>query len=164
MPVSCWWSSRRDRGGHRHPFPIASGAVARGWRISRTGGSTIACFVPHTMPSPLWTRRTCWNRLRFCRVGRKTRFCDYLSDEDVSRIRAANVDVLLRFGFRILKGPILRAAKHGVWSYHHGDNQVNRGGPAGFWEVMLNRPTTGSVLQILNEDLDNGRVIYRSYA
>ena len=29
---------------------------------------------------------------------------------------------------------------------------------------MHERPATGSVLQILNEDLDNGRVIYRSYA
>ena len=29
---------------------------------------------------------------------------------------------------------------------------------------MHERPTTGSVLQILNEDLDNGRVIYRSHA
>ena len=95
---------------------------------------------------------------------KETRFCDYLSDEDVALIREARPDVLLRFGFRILKGPILQAAKHGVWSYHHGDNRVNRGGPAGFWEVMHERPTTGSILQILNEDLDNGRVIYRSYA
>lgn len=95
---------------------------------------------------------------------RETRFCDYVSDEDVARIEAARLDVLVRFGFRILKGPILRAAKFGVWSYHHGDNQVSRGGPAGFWEVMTDQPTTGSVLQILNEDLDNGQVIYRSYA
>jgi hypothetical protein len=95
---------------------------------------------------------------------RETRFCDYVSDEDVARIEQARVDVLLRFGFRILKGPILRAAKFGVWSYHHGDNQVSRGGPAGFWEVMTEQPTTGSVLQVLNEDLDNGQIIYRSYA
>lgn len=95
---------------------------------------------------------------------RETRFCDYVSDEDVSRIQETRPDVLLRFGFRILKGPILQAAKYGVWSYHHGDNHISRGGPAGFWEVMHDRPTTGSVLQILNEDLDNGRVIYRSYA
>jgi len=94
----------------------------------------------------------------------ETRFCDYVSEEDVSLIREARPDVLLRFGFRILKGPILQAAPYGVWSYHHGDNDVNRGGPAGFWEVMHNKPTTGSVLQILNDDLDNGRVIYRSYA
>ena len=95
---------------------------------------------------------------------KETRFCDYVSDTAVAEIRDARPDVLLRFGFRILKGPILQAAKYGVWSYHHGDNQVNRGGPAGFWEVMHEHPTTGSVLQILNEDLDNGRVIYRSYA
>ena len=95
---------------------------------------------------------------------KETRFCDYLSDEDVALIREARPDVLLRFGFRILKGPILQAAKHGVWSYHHCDNRVNRGGPSGFFEVMHERPTSGSVLQILNEDLDNGRVIYRSYA
>ena len=94
----------------------------------------------------------------------ETRFCDYVSDEDVSRIREARPDVLLRFGFRILKGPILQAAPYGVWSYHHGDNDVNRGGPAGFWEVMRDQPTTGSMLQVLNDDLDNGRVIYRSYA
>lgn len=95
---------------------------------------------------------------------RETRHCDYVSDEDVARIQAADLDVLLRFGFRILKGPILQAARYGVWSYHHGDNHVSRGGPAGFWEVMHERPTTGSVLQILTDDLDNGRVIYRSQA
>jgi hypothetical protein len=95
---------------------------------------------------------------------RETRFCDYVRESDVERVRDARPDVLLRFGFRILKGSILHAARHGVWSYHHGDNHVNRGGPAGFWEVMEERPVTGSVLQVLNEDLDNGRVIYRSYA
>ena len=95
---------------------------------------------------------------------RETRFCDHLSDADVARIQDARLDVLLRFGFRILKGPILAAAKFGVWSYHHGDNQVSRGGPAGFWEVMNDQPTTGSILQVLNDELDNGRVLYRSYA
>jgi hypothetical protein len=41
---------------------------------------------------------------------------------------------------------------------------VNRGGPPGFWEVVENRSETGTILQILNEDLDNGKVIYRSWA
>ena len=35
---------------------------------------------------------------------KETRFCDYLSDEDIAQIREARPDVLLRFGFRILKG------------------------------------------------------------
>lgn len=97
-------------------------------------------------------------------LPRETRFSDYFSDLDVERILAHDLDVALRLGFRILRGRALQIASSGVWSYHHGDNLVNRGGPAGFWEVMRDEPVTGSVLQILSEDLDAGRVIYRSQA
>ena len=90
------------------------------------------------------------------------KFSDWFPEETVKEIRAYDLNVALSFGFRILKGEALKIARHGVWSFHHGDNQVNRGGPAGFWEVMDGVPVTGSVLQILTEDLDNGVVIYRS--
>ncbi|MGH9970115.1 MAG: glucosamine inositolphosphorylceramide transferase family protein [Pyrinomonadaceae bacterium] len=92
------------------------------------------------------------------------KFTDRLSDEDLKLIRAYELDVALRFGFRILKGGVLQIARHGVWSYHHDDGRIYRGGPPGFWEVMKDDPVTGSMLQILNEDLDNGKVIYRSWA
>ena len=95
---------------------------------------------------------------------RETKHSDHFTPEDVEAIRSRDLDVLLRFGFRILRGPILEAARYGIWSYHHGDNRTCRGGPAGFWEVMLGLPTTGSMLQVLTEDLDNGKVIYRSLA
>jgi hypothetical protein len=94
----------------------------------------------------------------------KKRFSDYFTDEDVAAIRQYDLDVVLRLGFRILRGDALKISRYGVWSYHHGDNLVNRGGPAGFWEVMEGEPVTGSVLQVLNDELDNGRVIYRSHA
>ena len=89
---------------------------------------------------------------------------DWFSQEDVERIRKHDIDVALRFGFRIIKGEALQIAKHGIWSFHHGDNLVNRGGPAGFWEVFEGNPITGSVLQILTEDLDNGKILCRSWA
>ncbi|MGI8836182.1 MAG: glucosamine inositolphosphorylceramide transferase family protein [Pyrinomonadaceae bacterium] len=92
------------------------------------------------------------------------KFTDRLDDEDVSLIKEYQLDVALRFGFRILKGEVLEIAKHGVWSYHHDNARIYRGGPPGFWEVMKDDPITGSMLQILNEQLDNGRVIYRSWA
>jgi len=95
---------------------------------------------------------------------RETKFSDYFDDADVDRILEHDLDVALRLGFRILRGRSLRIARYGVWSYHHGDNLANRGGPPGFWEVMERAPTTGSVLQILSEELDAGRVIYRSQA
>jgi hypothetical protein len=94
----------------------------------------------------------------------KKRFSDYFSPEDVEAICKHDLDVALRLGFRILRGDSLRIARHGVWSYHHGDNLVNRGGPPGFWEVMQGEPVTGCVLQVLTEELDNGKVIYRSHA
>ncbi len=92
------------------------------------------------------------------------RFTDRLDDADVERILAHDLDVAVRFGFRILKGRFLSVARFGVWSYHHADNRVNRGIPAGFWEVMEGAPVTGSVLQVLTEELDGGRVLYRSSA
>jgi hypothetical protein len=92
------------------------------------------------------------------------KFSDDFSEEDAASIRQHGVDVALRFGFRILKGQALRIAKYGVWSYHHGDNLQYRGGPPGFWEVMNGDPSTGSILQVLTEELDDGRVIYRSFA
>jgi hypothetical protein len=95
---------------------------------------------------------------------RRTKHSDYFDDADVATIRTYDLDVAIRVGFRILRGEILRVARHGVWSYHHGDNAVNRGGPAGFWEVMEANPITGSILQVLSEDLDGGRVLYRSYS
>ena len=95
---------------------------------------------------------------------RMTKFSDYFEIHDVERILEHQLDVVLRFGFRILRGTVLRIAKYGVWSYHHADSLVNRGGPPCFWEVMERHPVTGSILQILTEDLDGGKVLYRSYA
>ena len=95
---------------------------------------------------------------------RRHQFSDYIEADDLARIQARDIDVLIRLGFRILRGDILRAARYGVWSYHHGDNMSYRGGPHGYWEVMESSPETGSMLQILSEDLDNGRVLYRSFS
>jgi hypothetical protein len=79
----------------------------------------------------------------------------------IDRVRGKHLDVLIRFGFRILRGDILTVAKYGVWSYHHGDNEEYRGGPACFWEMVEGNPRSGVVLQVLTEELDAGRVLCR---
>lgn len=94
----------------------------------------------------------------------RKRFSDFFEDSDVDAIEECEIDVFVRLGFRILRGRILSSARHGVWSYYHGDNRVNRGGPAGFWEVAEDWPTTGSILQVLNEDLNGGLVLQRSWS
>jgi len=95
---------------------------------------------------------------------RRSKHSDRLEDDDIEKISQYHIDVFVRLGFRILRGRILQAARYGVWSYHHGDNTVNRGVPAGFWEVLEGHPVTGSILQILTEDLDNGTVLCRSFS
>ncbi|MBA4301931.1 MAG: hypothetical protein C0433_17785 [Cyclobacterium sp.] len=90
------------------------------------------------------------------------KFSDYIQAEDIAQIKSQNLDVLLRFGFRILKGEILKAAKYGVWSFHHGDPEYYRGGPPAFWEVMNAQNLTGSVLMQLSESLDQGKILYQT--
>jgi hypothetical protein len=90
------------------------------------------------------------------------RFTDRIVGADLERIRAARLDVLVRSGFRILQGGILEAAAHGVWSFHHADNRVNRGGPPAVWEVLEQSDVTGVTLQRLTAELDGGIVLARS--
>lgn len=94
----------------------------------------------------------------------RSKYSDFFSKEDIQKVGSFDIDVLIRLGFRVLKGDILRLPKYGVWSLHHGDNAVYRGGPAGYWEYFNGAAEVGSILQILSEDLDNGKVLYRSYS
>jgi hypothetical protein len=92
----------------------------------------------------------------------RSRFVHRFPPEAIERIRSFELDVILRFGFNIIRGDILTAARHGVWSYHHGDSECYRGGPSQLWEIMESNPLTGAVLQRLDETLDAGPVLRRT--
>lgn len=96
--------------------------------------------------------------LQACQI-RKVDFSEFFSDEDVDFIKNQELDFILRFGFNIIRGKILYAARYGIWSYHHADEQKYRGGPPCFWEIYHNDPVTGAVLQRLNEKLDAGVIL-----
>ena len=83
--------------------------------------------------------------------------------DDVARIKALGLDVLVRCGSGILRGDILHAARFGILSFHHADNRINRGIPAGFWEVFERQDSTGFTLQQLTEELDGGKVLMRGH-
>jgi hypothetical protein len=90
-------------------------------------------------------------------------FSDWLDKDCLDQINNLQPDLILRFGFRILRGDILKMPRLGVWSLHHGDNKVNRGGPPGFWEVVNQEIISGVTLQKITEDLDGGAVIGRAF-
>ncbi len=90
------------------------------------------------------------------------KFIQRFPADAVEKIRSKDLDVLIRFGFNILHGDILKAARYGIWSYHHGDNEFYRGGPAYFWELREGSPLSGAILQVLTEELDSGLVLCKS--
>lgn len=89
-------------------------------------------------------------------------FVHRFPEDALERLRAAKLDVLLRFGFNILRGEVLEAARYGIWSYHHGDNERFRGGPPEFWEIVEESETSGVLLQRLSDELDGGFVLCKS--
>ena len=86
-------------------------------------------------------------------------FTHRFSPDDLDIIRSHNLDVILRFGFNIIRGEILQIPRYGIWSYHHGDNEYYRGAPPYFWELYERNPISGAILQVLNNDLDAGLVL-----
>ncbi len=86
---------------------------------------------------------------------------EWFFDEDIERIRALNLDFILRFSGGILLGDFLESARYGVWSFHHGDERHFRGRPPGFWELATGSSTVGVILQRISRRLDGGLVLHR---
>ena len=83
-------------------------------------------------------------------------------DKEISKIKGLELDLIIKVNTQgIFKGKILKVSKLGIISIHNGDNRWNRGGPGGFWEVYHKKPSTGFIIQKLNDELDGGDVIYR---
>jgi hypothetical protein len=95
--------------------------------------------------------------------SQKKSFVDYFNKQDIKKIKEFKLDVILRRDFRIIRGNILNAARYGIWSLHHGDNDFIRGITPGFWETFYNLPITGVTLQKINEVLDGGDIIDKGY-
>lgn len=95
---------------------------------------------------------------------RQTQHSDVFDRSALGGSEQLQLDVCLNFCHRILRGSILQIAGHGIWSLHHGDGDHYRGGPPGFWEIMERNPVTGSMLQVLSDRLDGGKVLARSWS
>lgn len=93
----------------------------------------------------------------------KKGYAEYFYETDVDSIKAYRLDFILRFGFGIIKGGILEAAKYGVWSYHHDDDRKYRGVPTGFWEIMFGDPVNAAILQRLTDKIDSGVILHKAY-
>lgn len=90
-------------------------------------------------------------------------YSEYFTQADIKAVGSYQLDFILRFGFNIIRGDILAAARCGVWSFHHDDEIKYRGGPAGFWEIFNGDPVNGAILQQLTHKLDGGFILKKGY-
>jgi hypothetical protein len=98
-----------------------------------------------------------------CEPELKGKHSAYFRESDLARIRDFHPDFLLRFGFNIIRGEILRIPRYGIWSYHHDDEQLYRGSSVGLWEIFNGDPVTAVVLQRLTDRLDGGVILKKGY-
>jgi hypothetical protein len=98
-----------------------------------------------------------------CRVTKRGKYSEIFSDADVDAIRHLELDFILRFAFGIVRGRVLDAARFGIWSFHHDDEERVRGGPPCFWEIYDHDPVTGVMLQRLTDRLDAGVVLHKGH-
>jgi hypothetical protein len=77
----------------------------------------------------------------------------------IAEIQADAPAVLLKFGMNLLRVPPPEQLAVPILSYHHGDPEHYRGRPAGFWELLHGRRTTGQIVQILSNRLDAGTIV-----
>jgi len=94
---------------------------------------------------------------------RRGRFSEHFDAETLEVLRSWRPDLLLRFGFGIIRGEILDVAPLGVWSFHHDDELVYRGSPPCFWEVARGDPLAAATLQRLTDRLDGGIVLAKAW-
>lgn len=134
-------------------------------RVLKAGLNTVALEAYHRLAGfkSGKPRRLCGAPTIRCRTVMRGRHSQHFTDEDVAAIRSHSLDFILRFGFGIIRGGILSAAKYGVWSYHHGDEEKYRGGPPGFWEIYRGDPVNGAILQRLTSRLDGGVILRKGY-
>lgn len=77
---------------------------------------------------------------------------------DVTELLGTECDVVIRFGFGLLKGPILSAPEHGVLSTHGSDIREHRGmGPK--ISFVRGDDSVSVTLQQLSEEIDGGRIV-----
>jgi len=98
-----------------------------------------------------------------CKVIKKGKFSQYLSETDIETIHGYSLDFILKFGFGIIRGEILKLARYGIWSFHHDDEERYRGLPPCFWEIYNGDSVTGAILQRLTERLDGGIVLKKGF-
>jgi hypothetical protein len=91
------------------------------------------------------------------------RFVHRFPPDATAALRAYDLDLILRFGFRTLRGGVLTSARYGVWSFRYGTSEYFRCGPALFQEVLDGAECSAVSLQVRTGEADDGLALCKSF-
>lgn len=77
-----------------------------------------------------------------------------LRDADIETIRGYDLDFIIHFGDRDVRGEILNVPRYGIWSFRQGIEGNRPGHPPCFWEIHRGVPITGASLERLTGQAD----------
>jgi len=86
-------------------------------------------------------------------------FVNYPFEEDVKKVQALKLDLIVNCASALLGGPILSASRLGVISCQYGDNPASIGAPAGFWEVYERKQATNFTIRRLATEPEKSFVL-----
>lgn len=86
------------------------------------------------------------------------------SDEDVQKIAAQKIDLLIKYSPGKLYGGVVNVTRLGIIFLQYQDERTNRSGPPGFWEVYARQPTTGFTIQCSTNESGAIHVLTRGHA
>ena len=96
-------------------------------------------------------------------VANQDKIYDEIEDSVIEKLEAANLDYLVKFGFRTLAGRILNVSKKGILLFRYGDETTQRNGSALYWQFAEQRENSVVTLHLLNEHLNVDKVVGRGY-
>lgn len=75
----------------------------------------------------------------------------------IKELKSQNINLIIKFGMNLLN-----IDKHtsglSILSFHHGNPSKYRGRPAGFYEILNNEKKVGTIVQLITNKLDAGKI------
>ena len=84
----------------------------------------------------------------------------HYSQQDIEKIKATNLGLLVSGTEANLNGKILNICKNGIIKIHLGDIEKYSGGQSGFWEVANKKKITNFSIQRFTENASAGEILF----
>ena len=113
--------------------------------------------LPLLQPTPLESLLGS-NSVIDCNVIKTGEDSSCFKEADIEKIRAANLDFIIRFAAGRVEGDVLESSRFGVWYYHLGADDA-QAHPAGFWEIYKGNATSSCSLRRLGAQAQSDRTL-----